>query len=438
MKIITKLVLIVLTLGALPPIVRAQTDYTTHEWGTFTSVQGGDGKLLSWRPLKTPELPRFVYDWKKPGLNRGFEGFFAGNEPFQGKGFMITLQRMETPVIYFYSADEMNVDVSVSFPKGLITEWYPQTSQMGPSLPLNTNQLSDTSLKESRATWKNLHIMPSNQVQKSGQPLAQDKIGSHYYAARNTESDLVQMEFPGQTNAAELEKFLFYRGVGDFTTPLLVGVTDDGVVTVENTGGETLAHLFLLSVHDGYGAFASMETLASHELVPFGALTSAGGDGLALKRVPLKDFQGQIAVQIESALTSAGLFPREAQAMVNTWKDSWFTEEGERVLYILPRTWTDETLPIYFMPQPRNLVRVMVGRAEIITPQSQRELKAVLTKAATGDAAAHELAIFRLQKFGRFAEPALLLANVHTNSNQPEIYGFGLLPEVASAESPTR
>src|ERR1051326_7500271 len=33
-----------------------------HEWGTFTSVQGGDGVLLDWRPLETSRLPGFVYD----------------------------------------------------------------------------------------------------------------------------------------------------------------------------------------------------------------------------------------------------------------------------------------------------------------------------------------------------------------------------------------
>src|SRR5664279_5667855 len=71
--------------------------YTAHEWGTFTSVQGGNGELLSWRPLKTSELPDFVHNWSKPGLNR-----FASTM-FVGKGEMTTLQRMETPVIYFYS-----------------------------------------------------------------------------------------------------------------------------------------------------------------------------------------------------------------------------------------------------------------------------------------------------------------------------------------------
>src|SRR5262245_8956400 len=62
-----------------------------HEWGTFTSVQGGDGKLLTWHPLQTSVLPSFVYDWAKPGFNAHSTSPFGAFN----KGAMITLQRME-------------------------------------------------------------------------------------------------------------------------------------------------------------------------------------------------------------------------------------------------------------------------------------------------------------------------------------------------------
>src|SRR2546426_8454886 len=88
-------------------------DYVAHEWGTFTSVQGGDGVLLDWRPLESSRLPKFVYDWQNPGLNRRA----AGNLAF-GKIGMLTLQRMETPVIYFYAEEKQAVDVAVKFPQG--------------------------------------------------------------------------------------------------------------------------------------------------------------------------------------------------------------------------------------------------------------------------------------------------------------------------------
>src|SRR5690242_7357014 len=62
-----------LGLGALSLIgfmTRDQGGFVAHEWGTFTSVQGGDGVLLDWRPLQSSQLPKFVYDWRRPGLNR--------------------------------------------------------------------------------------------------------------------------------------------------------------------------------------------------------------------------------------------------------------------------------------------------------------------------------------------------------------------------------
>src|SRR5437762_11580770 len=92
---------------ALLIAARPAPSYVAHEWGTFTSVQGGDGVLLDWRPLESSHLPKFVYDWTHAGLNRQPAGKLAPR-----KAAMVTLQRMETPVIYFYSSKEQSVDVS--------------------------------------------------------------------------------------------------------------------------------------------------------------------------------------------------------------------------------------------------------------------------------------------------------------------------------------
>ena len=114
--------------------------------------------------------------------------------------------------------------------------------------------------------------------------------------------------------------------------------------------------------------------------------------------------------KMAEALTNEGLFEREAIAMVNTWKDSWFSEEGLRVLYVLPRSWTDQTLPLTLDPTPRDLVRVMVGRAEVISPAVERSLAEQLIKAKQGDFQAQERAVAEFRKLGRFGEAALRLA----------------------------
>src|SRR3954451_9511856 len=102
----------------------SQAKLTAHEWGTFTSVQGADGVQLEWNPLVTSELPKFVYDRGRPTGNPALARYGS----YAGKGALVALQRMETPVIYFYSARERKVDVSVQFPQGVVTEWFPHVA----------------------------------------------------------------------------------------------------------------------------------------------------------------------------------------------------------------------------------------------------------------------------------------------------------------------
>jgi hypothetical protein len=53
---------------------------------------------------------------------------------------------------------------------------------------------------------------------------------------------------------------------------------------------------------------------------------------------------------LRQVLVSSGLYEKEADAMIKTWRDSWF-EEGMRIFYILPRGITDSTLPLQIDPQ---------------------------------------------------------------------------------------
>ena len=94
--------------------------------------------------------------------------------------------------------------------------------------------------------------------------------------------------------------------------------------------------------------------------------------------------------------------------MVNTWQDHWFAEEGTRVLYLLPRAWTDRTLQLQVSPQPDQIVRVMVGRAELITPSVERELRDQVLTYSTGDAKAKSRAVdnVRALGLGRFLNAA--------------------------------
>jgi hypothetical protein len=368
---------------------RPAPHYVAHEWGTFTSVQGGDGVLLDWRPLETSELPKFVYDWTHPGIGRQ-------GAVLLGKGAMIARQRMETPVIYFYSEQEQAIDVSVEFPQGLITEWYPQASLISPS--------RSPGIKQSRASWAHLQLLPEQQNKSIVGRLPFDGSGSHYFAARETDSDYVRMAGSGATNPSpEQEKFIFYRGVGNFGTPLQVTMASDNEAVLVNTGKEAIENLFVLQLRDRAGKFIYVERLAAGERRSVAINSSAGA-------MPLETMSLQLGDRMAQALVQAGLYQREAKAMVRTWTDSWFQENGVRVLYLLPRSWTDSILPLRLDPSPRELVRVMVGRTEVIPAAVQQNLANALTKASKGDLQARDAAVAEFRKLGRFGEPALRLA----------------------------
>lgn len=429
-------------------------DYVAHEWGTFTSIQGGDGVLLDWNGIATSDLPPFVYDWSRAGLQR-----FSFSSAYALKGGITALQRMETPVIYFYTKQPLNLDVAVEFPKGKITEWYPQAAEVGPSsrtpgrvlaaldnvatrAGVNSNptlaaRLGEPPVTNSIIHWENFEVLPAGQNAALAKQLPTSAKPSHYFAARTADAAFVRVASMERTNPApEIEKFLFYRGVGNFPTPLTVTMNEHGAITVTNSSSEPLKHLFAIAIR---GDRASV--------VPLGDLESGQARHTRLDN-PADNRPATAAVktlrqQMSDALVAEGLYRAEADAMVETWRDAWFEDQGVRILYILPRMWTDATLPITLKPQPRELVRVMVGRAEVITPAMAQQVVRCVEGFQQSDPAVKQAALgeFKAMKLGRFAYPALRIAAVRVkNDSRFWEEGVRLIeaaakPEAASAHA---
>ena len=87
---------------------------------------------------------------------------------------------------------------------------------------------------------------------------------------------------------------------------------------------------------------------------------------------PLAEFAAAIGDDLAARLSESGLFAKEARAMVNTWSTSYFQTDGIRVLFVLPQSWTDAFIPMTLDPEPRKLVRVMVGRLEMLSASRER------------------------------------------------------------------
>jgi len=341
------------------------SELTVHEWGTFTSVAGEDGSAIEWDALGCQDdLPGFV----NAGMYRGFKWRLRGTV------------RMETPVLYFYSPREVEAHVTVAFPQGLVTEWYPQAEYQvyqarrnnGPlrRLEANLNGL-DTSLRTVTGAieWRSIKIQPN-----TAPVLPLEKRPSRYYAARDVEAAPLAV-------GDQHEKFLFYRGVGRFPIPLSVRLSPDGQILVENRGHDAVPIVILFENRGGRLGYRHAGLVEG---------------STQLERPSLDGTFAQLRYDLENALVDQGLFLKEAQAMVETWRDSWF-EEGARLIYIMPSRSVDEILPLRVEPLPSRTARVFVGRIELVTPETMAAVKDAL---AAGDSST-------LDRYRRFLEPIL-------------------------------
>ncbi len=367
------------------PVSHPSSSLTVHEWGTFTTVAGEDGRAIDWYPLGGPsDLPCFVERFRNGGsivppaaapsatlptnpppflgkeigvvIARGINPAVTGSNSGQAalastlgvdrydyeatRANVRAKVRMETPVLYFYSPDEVTANVRVTFPQGLMTEWYPSaTVTQG---EVGTATLSDPS-RTGSIEWKNVVVSPL------AKPSFLAGNGpSHYFAARAT--DAVPLSVNGES-----EKFLFYRGVANFDVPISATLDAQGGVSIRNIGAHPLPVAILFENRAGKIGFRVQRTPVAAE----GAVT--------LEEPTLNADFDTLRVELERTLVSAGLFPREAAAMIDTWRDSWF-EEGTRVFYLFAPQTVDAVLPLAITPTPSQTVRVFVGRMEIVTP----------------------------------------------------------------------
>lgn len=336
-----------------------------HEWGTFTAIAGRDGKPVEWRPLAGPsDLPSFVYDLG--GAQEG-KGLRHGGQCFKCAPSLI---RMETPVLYFYADREMTLSVNVRFLHGILTEWYPQARSASNGEPY------------SFVDWGRITVRPG-----AAESLPIESKASHYYAARDTDAALVRV---CSKQEQQHEKFLFYRGVGNFDLPLTVKLEGDRLA-INNTSRDAVASFIVFENRSGQIGYRIGE-LRDGEMV--------------IARPALNQTQDEVERQLATLLTSEGLYEKEARAMVATWRDSWF-EDGLRVFYVVPRALTDKTLPLEIDPRPAELVRVLVGRTEVITPEIEQAIQKQLEPLNDASPDVHSITMQVIRAHGRFAEPIL-------------------------------
>ena len=229
--------------------------------------------------------------------------------------------------------------------------------------------------------------------------LPNDFRENHYYPARDTDAAPIQVSSEQQT---EHEKFLFYRGVGNFDLPLAVEL-EGRKVAVKIDHGDSVCKVVLFENRGGRVGY-QIRDMPQTEVM--------------LDRPALEGKVEALRQEMKAMLISQGLYEKEAEAMLNTWRDSWF-EEGLRVFYIMPRRATDVILPLIIDPQPAELVRVLVGRTEIITPEIEKSVTTQVTKLHDPSMSVRKAALKEINKYGRFRE--FILTQIQRHTTDPQI-----------------
>jgi tetratricopeptide (TPR) repeat protein len=342
---------------ATAPPAASPDGLVLHEWGTFSTFSGSNGTNLKFQPYDD-DLPEFVHGYMPRQSKQGPQGGTIS---------------LETPVLYFYSERPITASVQVDFPKGILTEWYPRATRT-----------------DHRLVWPEIKVLP-----KDNTNLLEEKKKNRYYAARETDAAPLRVAIATEKGRGmEQDKFLFYRGVGDFDLPLSVKAAGGGKFTVNWNGKAPEGDLVLVQVKAGKIRFQQ-----------FGLERKSGGATADVQVPALNATTKELGDALVILLTAKGLYEKEAKAMVKTWSSAWFVEEGTRVLYILPPDLTDELLPLKVEPKPTSLTRVLVGRHDVLTPEWEKQIDtwvAHLDGANHAPEAARRSAAVEMAKLGRY------------------------------------
>jgi len=369
----------------------AENSLVVHEWGTFTALQGSNGLVQNGMQHEEEALPAFVHardllneEYRDPNV-RPCPRFCKGFEPGtiyrsdNDADHLTVTQKMETPVLYFYSKGEVkNAHVTANFPQGVISQYFPEPVSFTPS-------------------FGNVETLAHGQVDFAFDIAAENAVldipavdaESVYAPSRNVNSNYIQ------TTKGENEKLIFYRGLGDFSTSISIRSDLKGLF-ISNTSKDLTTQAGLLYFSDGnnVGGFYPVKAIA-----PGGEVYFSPSQVQKIKRMHHGDLIAKASEVLVTQLEQSGLYHEEAVSMVNTWTRSYFKTKGLRFLHILSMKETENLLPLTMTPQPTELVRTLVGRIEILTYQEEQEL---ITQIA------QRVGIpFPIESLGRLAEPKL-------------------------------
>lgn len=351
-----------------------------HEWGTFTVLTSSQGQVTQWyQPYSDiAKLPPFTYNF---GL---------------AKAAIKGSVRMETPVIYFYPEKEMKVTAEVSFAGGYITERFPASAAIGnPLVPIT--KWSGTLLPPDHADAK---LIPAVAPQKS----------ENYAAAREVpdawifRSDTPVIKTKDQPDIHPIEKFIFYRGVGEAYPMISASMPDNDTMRLSNAGNIASDFQVALRVRGNKASWVKLPSLPAqvYEQNVEPKLSQVDGT-FPDEDKSIEQVDKELSALFLTELNARGLTDAEAKAMLATWNHTWFAEPGQRIFSILPSEWVNQALPLTITPTPKTIKRVFVARLEVLSPETEDQLTELLHHKTITPA---DVKSFTALNLGRFSEGA--------------------------------
>jgi hypothetical protein len=268
-------------------------------------------------------------------------------------------------------------------------------------------------LSEGYLDWGDVQVLPRGSDAKGPDAPLDRYTWSH---ARAVDANPVRV-------GAQAERFLFYRGLGNYPLRMNVKTLSDGALDLVNSSPWKIGAVFVLRVEHDKAAFA----VHPAGLVPKGELRETAPPAMKALGV----YTQELAEAMVAELDKAGLYHDESIGMVKTWARQWFRTPGIRILYLAPREWTDEQIPLNLVPAPVEKVRVMVIRVEALTHVQEEVDLAFAAKLGTDPGADAHFA-----SLGRFAEPRLRRALAQIASPSPAATSY--LERIAGANASVR
>ena len=358
--------------AASPGSPAGSDSLVVHEWGTFTVLQDERGNPIGGINTDDEPLPDFVHN-----LNWAVNGPSSPLPPVYFKGVTRNhpdvVTRLETPVIYFYppGGKQMTLDVDVRFPAGWLTQYYPNAAVTADGRSDEQFKVGPLTYKSSGTlSWKGLRIGGTQEGPKTEVPA--------WLAPRQVPAAASVL-----TPKGEAERYLFYRGVGRMDAPLRVARSADGAAleihsqvgnAIQLRPGMKMGPLWLVDARpDGTSAFRTIESIdltrPAEQVAATTPPTFAQGEYRRENLAALRK-------ALHAALTRDGMYPDEADGLLNTWEASYFRRPGLRLFFMVPREWTDHHLPLR-VSVPAQIERAMVGRIELVTPGQRGLLKRI-------------------------------------------------------------